>query len=362
MTWWALVLGGVIDGFPAPAHAIVMLWLVMPALVMGFSMTAMPRWLGVEPIRPGRYGLVGALLTLASVVGLIALFGSDHDLLELALTVQLAAWSLGVLWLGLVAHAERDVHRRTTLHGVALIAANVIGVVSLAVATYGPPGRTLDAIDLATWGFLVPTFLTVSHRMVPFFAGRETGGGPAWRATWTLAALWLLLLIRLAVTCAGGATWPVDAALSGLSAFLLWRWWPRGADHRLPGLLVVLLIGVAWFPLAMLLLTLTDLSGGRVELNAHHALYAGFCGSVVVAMVTRVTQGHSGRPLVLPAVAVLAFAGVQVAAVLRVLLPLGAPPVRLYAIPALIWVLATLPWAARALWISSRPRTDGQPG
>src|SRR5262252_9419773 len=49
-----------------------------------------------------------------------------------------------------------------------------------------------------------------------------------------------------------------------------------------------------------------------------HALFIGFFGSLLVAMVTRVTQGHSGRPLVLGGVAGAAFVIVQLVAVTRI--------------------------------------------
>src|SRR3546814_9781155 len=49
-----------------------------------------------------------------------------------------------------------------------------------------------------------------------------------------------------------------------------------------------------------------------------HALFVGFFGSVLVAMVTRVTQGHSGRSLVMPAAAWFAFVAIQIVAAMRV--------------------------------------------
>src|SRR3546814_8985616 len=49
-----------------------------------------------------------------------------------------------------------------------------------------------------------------------------------------------------------------------------------------------------------------------------HALFIGFFGSLLVAMVTRVTQGHSGRPLVFGGVATFAFVVIQVVSVMRV--------------------------------------------
>jgi uncharacterized protein involved in response to NO len=79
-------------------------------------------------------------------------------------------------------------------------------------------------------------------------------------------------------------------------------------------------------------------------------------------MVTRVTQGHSGRPLVLGRVALFAFIGMQAVAVLRVVGELVASPMDWYRAAALGWLLVFLPWVVRSLWIYLRPRADGRPG
>ena len=47
-------------------------------------------------------------------------------------------------------------------------------------------------------------------------------------------------------------------------------------------------------------------------------MFVGFFGSVLVAMVTRVTQGHSGQALVMPTVAWFAFVAIQLVVLLRV--------------------------------------------
>ena len=57
-----------------------------------------------------------------------------------------------------------------------------------------------------------------------------------------------------------------------------------------------------------------------------HALFAGFFGSALIAMVTRVTQGHSGRALVLPHVAIFAFISIQIVAIMRIVAELTADP------------------------------------
>jgi uncharacterized protein involved in response to NO len=91
-------------------------------------------------------------------------------------------------------------------------------------------------------------------------------------------------------------------------------------------------------------------------------LFIGFFGSLLVAMVTRVTQGHSGRPLVLGRVAGFAFICVQAVAVMRVLAELQPDSLAWQAVAGVGWLVAFLPWALRLGWIYLTPRADGKAG
>jgi uncharacterized protein involved in response to NO len=91
-------------------------------------------------------------------------------------------------------------------------------------------------------------------------------------------------------------------------------------------------------------------------------VFIGFFGSLLVAMVTRVTQGHSGRPLVLGGVAATAFVIVQLVTVTRVIAELVPDALAWQAAAAIGWLLAFVPWVLRSGWIYLTPRTDGQPG
>nr|MDQ2972619.1 NnrS family protein [Pseudomonadota bacterium] len=88
----------------------------------------------------------------------------------------------------------------------------------------------------------------------------------------------------------------------------------------------------------------------------------GFFGSMLVAMVTRVTQGHSGRPLQMGAVAWLCFALLQIVVLLRVRAELGGDMGLWLVIAAFGWLAAFAPWVLRSLWIFLTPRVDGRPG
>jgi uncharacterized protein involved in response to NO len=152
--------------------------------------------------------------------------------------------------------------------------------------------------------------------------------------------------------------------LLALSTTLLWRWWPRGSRN---GLLVTLFIGLAWLPIAFALYALQSvayLETGVFRLGRApaHAMFIGVFASILVAMVTRVTQGHSGRPLKMPAVAWFAFVAIQLVAILRIVAELAPDPMAWMAIAAFGWLLAFTPWVLRIGRIYLSPRADGKPG
>jgi uncharacterized protein involved in response to NO len=159
-----------------------------------------------------------------------------------------------------------------------------------------------------------------------------------------------------------------DAALFVLTALCAWRW--TSLKARGNPLLWSLYAGYVWLPIAVLLQTVRDagflLTGdwalGRAPV---HALGMGFFGGMVVAMVTRVTMGHSGRPLRMDRLTLACFVLLQVGAVSRVLSEVVASPRAIQFLllgSLLLWLGAVGAWVGRVGGIYLRPRIDGRPG
>ena len=346
-------------------HAVVMQYQVLASFVFGFLLTVFPRWMGLPEVPRLRYLPVGAGLFGGQLATLAGALGWGPGIATgWVLTSCGWAWGVGVLaWLVV---SERG----ATWHARACLGALVLGLIGvLAWAWFvagGSPQWAFASIKLGTFGFLLPMYLTVAHRMFPFFAGNAVPGYVAWRPLWILGVADALLLTHLGLelTHAYAWLWIADLPLLVLSLVLVWRWWPRG---KKPGLLTVLFLGLAWLPVTFALYlaqSLAYLQTGTYMFGRApaHALFVGFFGSVLVAMVTRVTQGHSGRPLMMPAVAWFAFVAVQGVAVIRVAAELAADPMRWQAIAAFGWLVAFTPWVARIGRIYLSPRIDGKPG
>jgi uncharacterized protein involved in response to NO len=86
---------------------------------------------------------------------------------------------------------------------------------------------------------------------------------------------------------------------------------------------------------------------------------------MLIAMVTRVTMGHSGRPLRMDTLTLGCFLVLQAAVVSRVLSEVLAAPaaVQFTLLASLtLWLVAVTAWAWHVGGIYLRPRIDGKPG
>jgi uncharacterized protein involved in response to NO len=346
-------------------HAFVMQYQVLPSFFFGFLLTTFPRWMGLPEFARWRYLPVGIGMFGGQLATLLGAFGWSAGILVGAV-LTMVGWSAGLAALGPLLLREKG----TTWHARSCFAALCLGLAGLlawlALLLGASPLYAFASIKIGTFGLLLPVFVTVAHRMFPFFAGNVVPGYKPWRPMWLLAAFWTLVLAHLALELVHGYRWlwAPDLGLLALSTTLLWRWWPRGSRS---GLLVTLFVGLAWLPVAFALYALQSiayLDTGMFWLGRApaHALFIGFFASVLVAMVTRVTQGHSGRPLQMPAAAWFAFGAIQLVAVIRIIAEVAPDPMACMAVAAIGWLVAFTPWVLRIGRIYLSPRVDGKPG
>ncbi|WP_147651978.1 NnrS family protein [Vulcaniibacterium gelatinicum] len=373
MLWWAAWLASARWALPLPQpalpagwlHAFVMQYQMLASFVFGFLLTVFPRWMGLPEIPRRRYVPVGMGLFGGQIALLLGALGLEAGL-TVGVLMTLGGWIAGLVTLGPLLWREPG----NTWHARSCFLALLLGftglVAWLAFTLGGSPLWAFASIKFGSFGLLLPMYMTVAHRMFPFFAGNVVPGYRPWRPLWLLAVFWPLALAHLALELVHAYPWLwlADLPLLALAATLCWRWWPRGPK---PGLLTVLFVGLAWLPVAFALYTaqsLTYLLAGEFTLGRApaHALFVGFFGSVLVAMVTRVTQGHSGRALAMPKAAWFAFAAIQAVAVLRIGAEFAGDGLRWQTIAAFGWLLALAPWVARIGRITLAPRVDGRPG
>ena len=382
--WWAVVQldrasGAVGLGYavsPTVTHAAVMALGFFPLFFAGFLFTAGPKWLGLEG--PSARAILPAVLLQAGGWLLWLLGAHVHAWLALmGLSLALAGQALqSARFWGLV-RASGQADRQ---HATVVALAGSVGVLCLTALLVALLTERLDlarvAVLSALWGFVEPTYLAVAHCMIPFFTSSAVPMVQAWRPFWVLwflvttAALQLAALWLEALGLGQGLFAQAALGLAEVSAgaVVLWLGVVWGLVQSLKiRLLAMLHLGFVWFGLSLLLagaarwLSLVE-GTPALGLGALHALSMGFLGSILLAMVTRVACGHSGRTLVADGLVWGLFWLLQVAVLLRTLgtLPL-APPWVLGASAGLGPALMGIFFVRLGGWFGP-PRVDGRAG
>ena len=132
-------------------------------------------------------------------------------------------------------------------------------------------------------------------------------------------------------------------------------------------LLAMLHIGFVWLGLAFVLGGVSQLLGlasgaPLLGLGALHALSMGCLGSLMLAMVTRVSCGHSGRTLVADNVVWGLFWALQLATLLRIAGAVPGASGGFVLLAALLWAAVMAVWGVRYGSWYGRLRVDGKPG
>ena len=377
MAWWAFELevravgaAGLVPPGAAPAalHMWSLLYGFFPFFVFGFLFTAVPNWLGAPAI--GRRAYLFPALALAGGVGLVYAGLLWSYLLPIGLMLHLAGWFVACA--ALIGTLRRAPPQDTRHAAVATLAVALGGLGALAflVGWIGGAARALDvAHSLALWGFLTPLFLVVCHRMVPWFTARVV-------ANYVMIRPWLPLWLALVAALGHGVlqsldraewAWPLDLALALIVFWFAARWGvARGIGQV--RLLAMLHIAVLWAGVAFALYAADGLaaflaSGWRAGLAPLHALAIGFFSTMLVAMASRVSLGHSGRKLEADGLTWSLFWLVQISALTR-MLPDLVPGVSatFTRLAGYAWLLAFAAWAWRYAPMYWRARVDGKPG
>lgn len=303
---------------PLAWHKHEMMFGFAAAAIAGFILTAIPNWTGRLPVS-GR--------PLAGLVGLWAL-----GRLAFLLPGVLGPWAVAGLDLSfllvLVATIARELiggGNRRNFPVLGLIALIATGNVLVHLQGLGV-AETADAGYRLTIFVLAMLIALIGGRIVPSFTLnwlKQKGAEklPAAMDRFDKVALGALALLVVAEVAAPDS--PLTAALAVavgvLHAWRLARW--RGLAVLSEPLLWVLHLGYAWLAAALILIGLAGLGDVMPESAALHALTAGAFGTMILAVATRASLGHTGRPLTAGAGTTIAYVLISVAALARLASP-----------------------------------------
>lgn len=355
---------GVLTGALAPAppggmlawHRHEMLYGFAAAVIAGFLLTAVQNWSGIP-------GMSGRAL---QGVFLLWLLGRASWFLPLpgGLLVLIEGSFLPLVALSLARPiVQRRLRNNYPIVGLVML---IAACQWLTLAGWLRQDELWQRRGVFAGLWLVAAMMTVlGGRVIPFFTRRGLGNMSAAPARPWLDRACLLFSVAVPLAFVSGLADTPRASLAVLFFALftlhsarLVLWHDRGLWH-VP-LLWSLHLAYAWIALACLGMALWHAGVALNPSLVTHALTVGAMTGLILAMMARVSLGHTGRPLQVPTSMAWAFALMQLATLARVVLPLFSSLG--VSLSALCWCLALLLFLRHYLPILLQPRTDGMPG
>jgi uncharacterized protein involved in response to NO len=342
-------------------HAHEMLFGFIAAAICGFLLTAVPSWTG----SPGFAGRPLILMVLLWIAGRAAMAFANEIPFWLAALAELSL--LPMLLVLLAPPVLRARNRNLPILGVITLLWIIDATFMRALQT----GDVLLAGHAARLGIDLVLMLVVviGGRIVPAFTGnalRRMGSEVApvsrgWLealAIGSVAAIEPCDLIYPDTVAAGVLA--MIAATAHAARLAGWR------SFRVRGepILWVLHVAYAWVPVGLALKAAWLLGDYGFAMKWQHALTFGAFGTMILAVMTRASLGHTGRPLVVTRTIAVAYGLMTLGALLRVFGGAWTPQFYLLAL-----TLSGLAWSAAFLlfvWVYAPililARLDGRQG
>lgn len=362
MLLWGFILSGKIvlpSQLPATQwHAHEMLFGFAGAIIIGFLLTAVQNWTGY----PGLKGKKLIILFTVWLLARLAIFLLPAHLFWLTMLLELTWMPLAAL---VLAQAVMHAKQWKNLFFVPLL---LIMTLLNAISLMGFKQYDYIMSQHAIWSMLFLVFFIIAvmgGRVIPFFTSKGTGTEKV-KPLQIVEYLALIPLLLLAVF-----TWfPSLSDISGALALLagsanlirVVRWKP----------ILTLPVPLLWSLHLSYLLLSTGLLFYAVALflpsfNAtamiHLTAIAGF-GGVILAMISRVSLGHTGNPLIPSKWMSIAFIATAISGVVRSILPLLMPEriLMVYWISILFWCSAFTLFILFYAKMLLSARVDKRPG
>jgi uncharacterized protein involved in response to NO len=363
--WTAIWRGALAaPGWLSPAwwHGHEMLFGLVAAAIAGFLLTAAPVWTS----RPALHGRPLAAVFGLWALGRLAMLGAGHLPAGLVAAIDIAFLPLvaGVLVRTLWRAGQRRNYGIVALLGVLALANAAVHAQALGFAGGSAPWALRFTADL-----VVVLIVVIGGRITPGFTTnallRLGVDARASSRPWLdrLAVVSVTLLAAVDLVAPRGVASGVLAAAAGSAVAARMVGWQTLRTWRDP-LVWSLHAGMAWVAMGLLLVAAGDLGRAVPATAGLHALTAGAMGAMILAVMTRVSLGHTGRPLVLPKGALGSYVLVHAGALARVGAALEPGPLQqpLLLIGGVLWAAAFGLFAILYAPILVRPRIDGRDG
>jgi uncharacterized protein involved in response to NO len=342
-------------------HSHEMLFGFIGAAVVGFVLTAVPSWTGSR-------GFAGAPLIVLVILwfaGRIAF--TFYDAVPFVFVILAEVLFLPAV----IATIAPSLLRTRNRNMVLLLVIAAFWAVDLVFLYAAHAGDVAAASAALRVGIDVILFLLtiIAGRVVPSFTAnalRKQGMDASLRSMKTVERGVLVAMIAYIAVDVFSAEPILIVTVSAVAAVLhivrMTGWHSLKCRHD--PIVWILHIAYLWLPIGLALRALFLSGGFAWAVHWQHALAAGAAATMILAIMTRASLGHTGRPLVLAPTVTVAYVFLVLAIATRVfgpaLLPVSYSAIIMMA--GSLWVLAFLLFAIVYAPILLGPRADGKSG
>ncbi|QUM76322.1 NnrS family protein [Moritella sp. 24] len=332
------------------------------AIVAGFLLTAIQNWTGIR----GLSGLPLLGLFMLWLAGRVALLLPNvlNDSVIMLIDLSFLPTVAYVL-----AKPLLKIKQYRNLFFVPLLVLFTVANVEMHLAKLGLANMTVTQAAYAS--VMLMTFLmsVMAGRVVPMFTANGTKTAKALPLPWleklatgSLGIITVLLLIKPLLS-APAFVFGVLFLLSGVCQAIRWCRWKPWITLGVP-LLWSIHISIFFIWTGLFTLGMSYFINVPFVSHLWHLLTVGGMGGLILAMISRVSLGHTGRMLQEPKAMFLGFMSIFIAAVIRVIGPIfwAQHYLTFINLSILLWLVSFGLFAYHYAPMLFKARTDGRPG
>lgn len=326
-------------------------------IIAGFLLTAVQTWTGVKSISGNRLLALFLVWLAARILWLSPVNPMIVAVVD-ALFLPLVALQMGYC----VGKAKQARNYPIVLVLLVLAGLNIVSLCGLVKHSYNLQHQAAVG---AIWA-IAAMMSIIGGRVIPFFTFRGLQlkqQTPAW--AWLDHCILfgsLFIAVSYGFALAEKQQWLFGVLFIalGLGHIVRFARWYGNKIWRVP-LLWSLFLAYAWLMLAYIAMGAWHLKFLSQSSPVLHALTVGAMSGLIIAMMARVTLGHTGRALIPPKLMTIAFVSINIAAAIRVF---GVQ----YDYVLALWLTSFAWMISFALFIYFygpmlvKPRIDGNPG
>ena len=366
MTLWLLMYKGTLNTSPIGGgywwHIHEMIFGFGCAVIAGFLLTAVQNWTGTRGAK-GNTLLALFLLWLAGRVVVLypELLGNNlSSLVDLSFLPAVAY---------ILAKPIIAIKQYRNLFFVPLLLLFTLANLEMHFAVHYPASFNVTYAGYA--GVMLMTFLmsVMAGRVAPMFTANGTKTTKVAPLPWldmvsnTSLAIAMISLLIQPLLGFYNVFFGVLLIIAGIFQTIRWLRWRPWITLKVP-LLWSIHVAMKFISFGLVLLGLSYLLPNVPNNHIWHLLTIGGMGGLILAMISRVSLGHTGRPLSPPKSMTMAYILVSLAAIIRAFGPWLLPDKTLLLIDISggLWIGAFLIFTASYAPMLMTSRKDGRPG